>query len=376
MTLYRQLIFLCFVAGAYAQALVDVIPVQVKAVDREIKLPGEIKAFLDVPIYAKVTGFAKKVNVDRGSLVKEGDVLVTLEAPEMQAQIVEAQSKVQAIRLQRVEAEAKLASAQSTYVSLKGAAATPGVVAGNDLIVAEKAVEAAQAAANAYQGTLEAAEASVRSLKDLEQYLTITAPFDGVIIERDVHPGALVGPNSGANAIPLLRLQQTSRLRLTVAVPEAVVGGIMNGAHVPFTLPAFPGETFQGSISRIAHSLDDKTRTMAVEADVSNPGLRLAPGMYPEVRWPVRSAKAALLVPPTSVATTTEETFVIRVKNGMVEWVPVQRGPEVGNLVEVYGNLRQGDLLARRGTDELRPGTHVQVRASNDVPSHGKPQLR
>ena len=162
MTLHRQLICLCFVASVYAQAPVDVIPVQVKAVDREIKLPGEIRAFLDVPIYAKVTGFAKKVNVDRGSLVKEGDVLVTLEAPEMQAQIVEAQFKVQAIRLQRAEAEAKLASAQSTYDSLKGAAATPGAVAGNNLIVAEKAAEAARAAVNSYQGTLEAAEASVR----------------------------------------------------------------------------------------------------------------------------------------------------------------------------------------------------------------------
>jgi len=341
------------------------------AVDREIKLPGEIRPYLDVPIYAKVTGFAKKVNVDRGSLVKEGDVLVTLEAPEMQAQVVEAQSKVQAIRLQRTEAEAKLASALSTYESLKGAAATPGVVAGNDLVVAEKAVEAARAAANAYQGTLEAAEASVRSLKDLEQYLTVAAPFDGVIIQRDVHPGALVGPNSGSSTIPLLRLQQTSRLRLTVAVPEAVVAGIVKGAQVPFTLPAFPGETFHGSVSRIAHSLDDKTRTMAVEIDVGNPGLRLAPGMYPEVRWPVRSAKSALLVPPTSIVTTTEQTFVIRVKDGIVEWVPVQRGPAVGSLVEVYGNLKQGDMLARRGTDELRAGARVQVRASNEVPSHG-----
>jgi RND family efflux transporter MFP subunit len=371
MTLHKQLIFLFLVTSVHAQAPVDVVPVQVKALDREIKLPGEIRPYLDVPIYAKVTGFAKKVKVDRGSLVREGDVLVTLEAPEMQAQIVEAQSKVQAIRLQRAEAEAKLASAQSTYDSLKGAAATPGVVAGNDLVVAEKAVEAARAAVNAYQGTLEAAEASVRSLKDLEQYLTVAAPFDGVIIERNVHPGALVGPNSGSSTIPLLHLQQTSRLRLTVAVPEAVVAGIMNGAQVPFTLPAFPGETFHGSISRIAHSLDDKTRTMAVEVDVSNPGLRLAPGMYPEVRWPVRSAKPALLVPPTSIVTTTEQTFVIRVKESMVEWIPVQRGPAVGSLVEVYGSLKQGDMLARRGTDELRVGTRVQVRASNDVPTQG-----
>src|SRR5215471_1550443 len=248
MTLHRPLTLLFVVACANAQAPVEVVPVQMNAVDREIKLPGEIRPFLDVPIYAKVTGFAKKVNVDRGSIVKDGDVLVTLEAPEMQAQIVEAQSKVQAIRLQRAEAEAKLASAQSTYDSLKGAAATPGVVAGNDIIVAEKAVEAELATVRSYEGTLKAAQSSIRSLKDLEQYLTITAPFGGVIVERDVHPGTLVGPTSGLGTTPLLRLRQTSRLRLVVAVPEAVVSGIMNGAQVSFTLPAFPGETFRGVI--------------------------------------------------------------------------------------------------------------------------------
>jgi len=152
----------------------------------------------------------------------------------------------------------------------------------------------------------------------------------------------------------------------------------MKGAQVAFTLPAFPGETFHGTISRVAHSLDDNTRTMPVELDVKNPGLRLAPGMYPEVRWPVRSPKPAMLVPPTSIVTTTEQTFVIRVKKGMVEWVPVQRGPIVGNLVEVYGGLKQGDMLARRGTDELRAGTRVQIRAANEAPAPppSKPQPR
>src|SRR5713101_6752971 len=323
MNIRRFLISLLLVTSLPAQAPVEVVPVQAKTVQRELRLPGEILPYLSVPIHAKVTGFVKKINVDRGSVVKEGQSLATLEAPEMQAQILEAESKAQSIELQRAEAEAKLASVQSTYDSLKAASATPGVVAGNDLMVAEKAVEASRASVRSFEGTLKAARASIRSLKDLEQYLTITAPFDGVIVERDVHPGALVGPASGSGATPLLRLHQTSRLRLVVAVPEAVVGAIVNGAQVPFTLPAFPGETFRGVISRIPHSLDDKTRTMAVELDVNNPGLKLAPGMYPEVRWPVRNPRPSLLVPPTTIVTTTEQTFVIRVKDGVVEWVPV-----------------------------------------------------
>jgi len=363
MTPHKPLTFFFIVVCASAQVPVDVVSVQAKAVQREVRLPGEILPYLDVPIRAKVIGFVKKVNVDRGSLVKEGETVVTLEAPEMQAQIAEAESKVQAIQLQRTEAEAKLASVQSTYQSLKGAAETPGVVAGNDLIVAEKAVEAARATVNSYEGTLKAAQASVRSFKDLEQYLTISAPFSGVIVERDVHPGALVGPTSTTQ---LLRLRQTSRLRLVVAVPEAIVGGIMNGAQVVFTVPAFPTETFRGVVARIAHSLDDKTRTMAVELDVTNPNLRLAPGMYPEVRWPVHNSLVSLLVPPTSIVTTTEKTFVVRVKNGTVEWVPVMRGASVGDLVEVFGDLKPGEMIAKRGTDELRSGTRVEVRMAKN----------
>ena len=359
MNAYRIAVALLLATYLLAQSPVEVISVQAKAVRREVRLPGEMLPYLDVPIQAKVSGFVKKVNVDRGSIVKEGEILLTLEAPEMQAQIAEAEAKVQAIELQKTEAEAKLASTQSTYQSLKGAAETPGVVAGNDLIVAEKAVQAARATVNSYQGTLNAAKASVRSFKDLEQYLTITAPFSGVIIERDAHPGALVGPTSET---PLLRLRQTSRLRLVVAVPEAIVGGIKNGVQVAFTVPAFPMETFHGVVARIAHSLDDKTRTMAVELDVKNPSLRLAPGMYPEVRWPVHNSRPSLLVPPTSIVTTTEKIFVVRVKDGTVEWVPVMRGAAVGNLVEVFGDLKSGEMIAKRGTDELRAGTRVQVR--------------
>src|SRR5438552_7555870 len=154
MNIRRFLICFLLVSSVRAQAPVEVVSVQAKIINREVRLPGEILPYLAVPIHAKVTGFVKKVNVDRGSVVKEGETLATLEAPEMQAQIAEAESKAQAIELQKAEAEAKLASVQSTYDSLKAASATPGVVAGNDLMVAEKAVEAARASVRSYEGTL------------------------------------------------------------------------------------------------------------------------------------------------------------------------------------------------------------------------------
>jgi membrane fusion protein, multidrug efflux system len=347
------------VAPAVAQAPVEVVRVVSKAVDRQVKLPGEFQPYLAVPIYAKVAGFVKSVNVDRGSVVKQGQVLATLEAPEMQSQVAEAQSKAQAIELQRAEAAAKLAAAQSTYDRLKAASATPGVVAENDVIVAQKTMEAAQALVQSYTDSIKAAQAQVQAVKDLQQYLTIKAPFAGIITERNVHPGALVGP--GSTATPLLRLHQVSRLRLVVAVPEALVGATVKGARVAFAVPAYPGETFYGVLSLMAHDLDEKTRSMAVELDVKNADLRLGAGMYPEVQWPVRRPQPSLLVPPTSIVTTTERMFVVRVSNGVAQWVNVNRGARVGDLVEVFGSLKEGDMIVRRGTDEIREGSKVNV---------------
>jgi RND family efflux transporter MFP subunit len=261
--------------------------------------------------------------------------------------------------LQRAEAVAKLAGAQSTYDRLKAASATPGVVAENDVVVAQKTVEAAQALVRSYEDSIKAGRAQAQAVRDLGQYLQIKAPFDGIITERNVHPGALVGPGSGST--PLLRLHQISRLRLVVAVPETLVGAIVKGARVPFTVPAYPGETFYGVVNLIAHDLDEKTRTMAVELDVRNPDLRLGAGMYPEVQWPVRRPQPSLLVPPTTIVTTTERTFVIRVRNGVAEWVNVNRGARVGDLIEIFGALKDGDLIVRRGTDEIREGTKVNA---------------
>lgn len=346
-------------APSAAPPAVEVVRVTAKAVDRQVKLPGEFQPYLAVPIYAKLPGFVKRVPVDRGSAVKQGQVLVTLEAPEMLSQVAEAQSKAQALSLQKAEAEARLSAAQTTYDRLKAASATPGVVAENDVNVAQKTAEAAQALVRSYDDSIKAAQAQVQSVKDLEHYLILKAPFDGVITERNVHPGALVGPGSGAT--PLLKLHQVSRLRLVVAVPESLVGAMVKGARVAFTVPAYPGETFYGMLNLVSHDLDEKTRSMAAELDVKNPDLRLSPGMYPEVQWPVRRPQPSLLVPPTSIVTTTERTFVIRVNNGVAQWVNVSRGARVGDLIEVFGALKDGDTIVRRGTDEIREGAKVNV---------------
>ncbi len=327
--------------------------------NRQTPLPGELQAYQDVAIYPKVQGFVEWIEVDRGSVAKNGQLLARLIAPELAAQSREAAAKAQAVQAQRLEAAAKLAADEATYKRLQAASATPGVVAGNDVEVAQKTVEADRARVRAWQENEKAALQAVHSFQDIESYLRITAPFDGVITERNVHEGSFVGPSGGPAALPMLRIRQISLLRLVVALPERDVASIEPGTEVSFTVPAFPGETFQGVVQRIAHALDVKTRTMPVELDVANPSGRLAPGMYAEVAWPARRPQPSLFVPSSAVVTTTERTFVIRIRDGEVEWVDVKRGTAMGDMVEVFGNLKQGDQVAVRGTDELRAGTHV-----------------
>jgi membrane fusion protein (multidrug efflux system) len=343
------------------QAL-DSVRVISKPLDRTIVLPGEFVPYLSVPIHAKVAGFVEKVEVDRGSVVKEGDLLAVMSAPEMVAQHAEAEAKVRGAEAQKVEAEARLVAAESTYQRMKAASATPGVVAGNELVQAEKQVDAERAKIRALEAWVEAAKAAVKAVEDLQAYLRVTAPFAGVITVRNAHPGALVG--TGENSTPMFQLETVNRLRLVVPVPEAVVGGIVQGAKVAFTVPAYPTETFYGTVSRLARSMDPKTRSMPVELEVANPHGRLAAGMYPSVKWPVRGGQAALMVPATSIVTTSERVFVIRVKDGTAEWVDVKRGVTQGDLVEVMGPLADGDMLVRRGSDEIRAGTKVELKSA------------
>jgi membrane fusion protein (multidrug efflux system) len=336
---------------------VPVVSVVSRSLNQTLALPGDLLAFQDVAIHARVQGFVQSIAVDRGSVVRRGAVLARIDAPELKAHVSEADAKVQAAEAQSLEAQAALTSERSTFDRLKQASQTPGVVAGNDVEVAQQKVEAARARVEGATRNVEAARQAARSVRDIEAYLQVTAPFNGVVTERSAHVGSLVGPNSG----PLVRMQQVSPLRLVAAIPEAYIAGASVGQPIEFTVATFPGEVFTGKLARLARALDLKTRTMAVELDVSNAGARLAPGMFAEVRWPARRASDSLFVPKSAVATTTERTFVVRVRNGVAEWVDVKRGASMNELIEVFGNLKAGDQVALRATDEIRSGSRVRA---------------
>lgn len=347
------------IVGQGTTASLETTKVVTQALKKVITIPGDLTPFQAVNLNARVSGFVESVAVDRGSFVKRGQALARIAAPELRAQHAEADAKLQGVRAQEAEAEAKTVAAQSTYDRLKAASTTPGVVAGHDLEMAERSVEAARAHVNALKGSGGAAAAALKAVSEMEAYLQLVAPFDGVITERNVHPGSLVGPSTGA----LLRIEQVTRLRLTVPVPETYVGTITRGTKVDFQVSAFPDQTFQGVIARPAHTLDMKTRSMLVELDVANPNQRLAPGMFADVRWPVSRAQPSLFVPTTAVVRTSERQFVVRVRNGIAEWVDVRRGEVNGDVIEIFGDLRAGDDVVRRGNDEIRSGTKITVTA-------------
>jgi membrane fusion protein, multidrug efflux system len=347
-----------FAACAVAQNATQVALVKVEShsASRTVPLTAELLPYLQTDIEARVPGYVEQVLVDRGSVVHRGELLVQLSAPEMRSETNAAESMLRQAEAEEAEARAQAAGAASTYARLEEAAKTPGAVAGNELVQAEKQKEAADSLLLSRTAAVRAANARMLASGEMESYLRVRAPFDGTITDRFVHPGMMVDSNGHT---PLLRVQQTTRLRLAVPVPESYVGSIVKGKSVSFQVPAHPGKSYTGKIARVANALDPQNRTMMVELDVSNSST-LAPGMYPTVDWPVGSKDTDLFVPSTSVVTTTERTFVIAAVNGHAHWIDVHRGTTAGEQVAIRGPIADGQLVVRRATDEIREGMPLQ----------------
>jgi RND family efflux transporter MFP subunit len=338
-------------AAPPAQPQVEVPSVKSQKLNTTERLPAQLMPYEIVDLYPKETGYVKSIKVDRGSKVKQGELIAELEAPELVAQRAQANAAYQSAESQLAAGQAKLAADQATYQHMSAAAKVPGVVAANDLDIVQKTVQSDDANVAALQKTAQAAQENLRAVTQLESYLNMTAPFDGQVTTRYVHPGALVGPAGGPGAMtPIVQIQTLTRHRLVVPVPEYDASGVPEGTEVTFT--------------RISRSVDMKTRTMPVELDVRDPHAELDPGTFCEASWPVRRAYPTLFVPASAVANDLERTFVIRVVNNRVEWVDVKTGARSGNLIEVFGDLKEGDQVAVRGTDQLRPGTEVSSRSA------------
>ncbi|MEO6915360.1 MAG: efflux RND transporter periplasmic adaptor subunit [Chitinophagaceae bacterium] len=341
--------------GPVKETVINVVKAEKGLLSTSFRVPGELLPFQDVDLYAKENSFVKSVLVDVGSEVKQGQLLASLEAPEISSRLAEANSRLQS-------QEAIFSASKARYDRLLETSKTPGTISPNDL-------EQASAVRNSQQAQLDASKSAYRQVADAQNYLQIRAPFAGIISAKNISTGAYVGPSGKGSDLPLFVLQQQKKLRLVVSVPEAFAGLLKRDAEVGFTIKSMPKDTFRAKISRLAGSLDARLRSERVEMDVINNNKKLLPGMYAEVQVPMPANDSTFIVPKTAVVTSTEKIFVIKIAGKKAEWVEVKKGRESNGQIEVYGSLNAGDLLVQTASEEIRNGSAV-----NNIKVASKPK--
>lgn len=309
-----------------------------------LRVPGQLKSFNEVFIFPKLNGFVKTMYVDRGSVVHKGQLLMTLEAPEMEGQLQAANSRF-------TQAEENAAASKEKYNRLKEAAKEPGSVSPLELDNALARMKADDAIAKSEQS-------NVNSVKAVQDYLNIRAPFDGTITQRNVSPGALVSPGKGTD-LPMLVLQDTRKLRLEVYIPEDFADKIDRKQMVSFVLNAMPGTEHKARISRAANALSG-LRSEAVEIDVENKDDNMKPGMYAEVTVPMQSGVKTLAVPNSAIVRSTEREYIIKVEDGRAHLTDIKEGLAGRDSTEVFGALKAGDKIVNKPSDEVKEGDAIK----------------
>lgn len=342
-----------------------------------LTIAGEFKPFQDVDVHAKVAGYIRKIYVDVGDHVKDGQTLAVLEVPELAAQLAGADAAVRAAQEQVRRAQSDLQRAQSThaaahsaYARLKQAAdSRAGLVAQQEVddtqakdLEAEAQVASAEAGLSAAKQQMEVAQANQKQYAALAGYTRIVAPFAGVVTNRYADTGALVaaGTSSSTQAIPVVRLAQISVLRLVLPIPESVAAQINLGDPVKVRVQAL-NRDFEGKVSRFADSLNLETRTMDTQIDVTNRDGSLMPGMYTETQVSLRGKKNALTVPLEAVSRNGDDATVIAVNpQNIVDERHVRLGVEDEKYVEVLSGLNDGDRVIIGNRSEFHNGQKVQ----------------
>lgn len=337
---------------AVSSAAYETVPVVAEQRSKQLQLPGEFLPHYDVALYAKVNGFIKTLRADVGDKVHRGQVLAVMEAPELEADLSRTSADLQA-------AKGQLTMSKMTYRRLAQAAQTPGAVAPQELDLANGKVMSDSA-------VLLGKAQLVTAARQMKQYLVLTAPFAGVVTERLLSPGALVGPGQ-KDPQPVLKLKEVGRLRLQVTVPEVYAGQLRQHTPVTFSVGAFPGQTFRGTVDRISYNVDRAVRAELIEIEVGNGGMKLMPGMYASVGFPVQRQTKTLYVPKTAVVISMEGTYVIAVKGGKTHFVPVQTANENDDRVEVVGPLTPQMQVLAKASDDIRDNTAIKTTASPAV---------
>jgi RND family efflux transporter MFP subunit len=312
----------------------------------EVVLPGNMRAFIDTPIWARASGYLKAWYVDIGAHVKQGQLLAQIEAPEVEQQLEQAKEDLNT-------AQANLKLSQITADRYTGLFKTDSV-AKQDV---DNAVQDAQAKA----ATVKAAQANVSRLQQMVAYEKVYAPFEGVITARNVDVGALVDADTNTPGKELFHLASTSTLRVYVNVPEAYSRSAKPGVSASLTLNEFPGREFKGMVVRNSDAIDVNSRTLLVEVDVRNPSGELLPGSYVSVHLKLPSKLQAVVIPANALLFRSEGLRVAIVRNGRTVLQPVLLGRDFGDTVEVVSGLASQDSVIVNPSDSIVSGEEVNV---------------
>jgi membrane fusion protein (multidrug efflux system) len=311
-----------------------------------LKMPGELIAYQQVDLYAKVSSFVKTLKADIGSEVVKGQLLMTLEAPELTSQLAAAESRLKS-------QEALYTASKANYDRLLETSKTPGTISKNDL-------DQAIAKRNSDLAQLNAARASYKEVGSIQNYLEIRAPFNGVISARNVNLGAYVGPTGKGSDLPIFTLQEQEHLRLAVSIPELYTGYLKVGDGVTFTVRSKPSMLFTAKVKRMSGALDSRLRAERVEMDVPNLKKQLLPGMVADVSIPLPAGVSTFIVPKAAIVEGSEGIFIIRSKNNKAEKVEIKKGRETDDKVEIYGDIAEGDILVAQANEEIHTGDPIK----------------
>jgi RND family efflux transporter MFP subunit len=346
---------------------------------RDAVLTGEFRPYQSVELHAKLAGYLRKINVDVGDRVTSGDLLATLEIPEMDADLAHATAERRRFEAERnrllaeVErAKATLAMTALSHDRLAAAAkAESGIIAQQEIDeadarrrVAEAQLATARAALGVIEQQIEASKASEQKVKTLTGYMEIRAPFAGMITKRYADPGAMIqsGTASQSQAMPVVRLSQIHRLRLAVIVPETLAPMVRPGERVEIRVPSLR-KSFPGTVSRMNHDVQFSSRTMEAEVDVNNPSGELLPGMTAEVVVSLSRKERTLAVPLQALINSGGNRSVLVVNpTGIVEEREVKTGAESASHAEVIAGLSAGDRIVVGNRGLLKPGQSVMAK--------------
>ncbi|HEX5283302.1 MAG TPA: efflux RND transporter periplasmic adaptor subunit [Bryocella sp.] len=318
--------------------------------ESEIALPGNTQAFDDTPIYSRTSGYLKKFFVDIGQHVKQGQLMAIIETPEIDQQLQVAQADMKS-------AQADLSLADLTANRYQNLLKSDSV--------SKQETDVAVSGAAAKRAALEAAEANVRRLQQLQSFERIYAPFSGVVTSRNTDIGDLINAGTG-DAAPeahkdLFRIAATGKLRVFVAVPEVYAPNIHDGDTAALTLDEYPDQQFVGRVARNSNAIDMASRTLNVEVDVNNPQGKLLPGAYVFVHFKLPQQQAKFSVPANALLFRSEGLRVALVRDGHVHLQPITIAKDNGATLEVASGIQPSDQIILDPPDSLAEGQPVRV---------------